>query len=183
MTAIEKVIRRFHNGKLHIDKDTLVRLLNTDVLLMDLNGDVSTFYPTKLLVQTDPSFDGSTLTKINSEDITEFYVYRDKDRRYITSTIHIFVNNIGVIHVNAFDYIVFSRSLTMEEFLEVKDNIDTMIDIDEIINNSLKKSFTTQNGLQFLKLRENKINRLSEILKMNDNLSEDIKLLIRLQTW
>lgn len=183
MTAIEKVIRRFHNGKLQIDKETLVRLLNTDTLLMDLNGDTSTFYPSRLLVQADPSFDGDVLTEIKLEDVTEFYIYKDKKRRYVTSTIHIFVNNIGVIHINAFDYIVFSRSLTMEEFLEVKDNIDTMLEIDNMINSALKKSFTTQNGLTFLKLRDNKINKLFEILKMNDNLSEDIKLLIKLQTW
>jgi hypothetical protein len=183
MTAIEKVIRRFHNGKLQIDKNTLVNLLNTDTLLMDLNGDISTFYPTKLLVQTDLSFDGNILTKINLEDVTEFYIHKNKKRKYITSTIHIFVNNIGVIHINAFDYIVFSQPLTMEEFLEVKDNIDAMLEINSMINSALKKSFTTQNGLTFLKLRDNKMNRLSEILKMNDKLSEDIKLLIKLQTW
>jgi len=185
MTAIEKVIRRFHNGKLQIDRDVLAKLLNKDVVIKeDLTGKITTFYPTRLLLQTDSFSDEIELKEIKSEDVTDFYIHKDeKKKNYIASTINIHVNNVGVLQLNLFDYIAFSQPLTMEEFLEIKKNIDSMLEIEKMFSNILKKSITNQPGLNILKKRETKANRLLEILKMNDKLSEDIKLLVELQSW
>lgn len=184
MTAMEKAIRKFYNGKLQIDRGVLLKLINKGILHIDINGDLSTFTHSRMMMHIDPFFKEEQLSHIQDSDLKNFYIYKRKRDKYIKTVIRLEIKGIGIAQLNMFDYIVFSQPLTMDEFIEVKENIEMMIDINNMINGIMSKSITTASGLSNLVMRESDKNIvLVKLLESNDNLSEDIKLLIKLQTW
>jgi hypothetical protein len=183
MTAIEKVIRRFYNGKLQIDRDIILKLINNDIPHLD-NNSFSSPAHSRIMMRIDPSFKEEKFSQVKDSDLINFYMHKKKKDRYMKTVICLEINDIGTANLNMFEYVVFSQPLTMEEFVEVKQNIDAMIEINNMINGIMKKSITTSAGLSKLSMRDTPRNvKLIKLLELNDKLSEDIRLLIELQTW
>ena len=208
MKELDKLIRKYIDGRLTVDFKELADLLNSKIIGEFVEASIESDEPLTLIdnikdindiLSLIREFSEGKSFKIKSEEKTiEFtedyieYVEFEQKESYKSCILNIITKN-GNIEIELLDYIIFAHPLSIDEAIEIKKIIKEIGEIEESLNKmfSSMSSITTSIGLglglsgSLFKQeddREDKLksNKLEKLIAANKHLSDEVRLLFEI---